>query len=304
MSFKQKYLKYKNKYLNLKNMKGGSIINFKKLSEITEITKLNIDLITMNDHNLVPMDSYEILSPDNPNILTTTGLVDCVAVMIYNPIHGRYFAHYSKFNEFFEDLSNACEIIPNKNNCVKTQLQLMQDCDNDAQKIKATIPIWANDDTSIINILNNSNSYLTLSRLKQLNEIITKGTINVYFPSQIDNEDKKVIKLQIPEIPDATITRLSSGNALFIEIYIMLNNGQLYRAIKDTLKDNEPLYNFYTSLAVNRIASYHANQKCIKQYSFKKSQYELNKEKYDDLRKLFNDPNNRLNLYQLAFNKI
>ena len=102
MSFQNKYLKYKKKYLFLKKLQGGAfLINVKHISDLIKINHENINLIEGPDHYLVPMNAYQTVNKDSDIILSTTGVQDCVVVAIYNPRYGRYFAHYLRFNEFF-----------------------------------------------------------------------------------------------------------------------------------------------------------------------------------------------------------
>jgi len=322
MDYKNKYLKYKNKYLYLKNIVGGGgygiTLHFNNLTEIKQIKASNIDLINKSDHILVPMNSYEIVDKDNKNILSTTGLVDCVAIAIYNPKHGRFFAHYLKYNEFLEDLSNACQILGDNTECmdtkyinnVKTEIIYPVDCDNSSSKIKSTLPAWINDTETRVHILNNSNVFKTLSRLNQLKTLIFKGTINIYFP-KIDYRDTLLIKRVFATIPkiDDIIRKLSSSSDILPEIYMMLDNGEICYALKNDLESDKSLFEFYKSITVNRIASYHDNKKCVKKYSLKKSFYEVHKEEYTEASKLPNmytdfKKQTTTNAYQNKFNEI
>ena len=322
MNYQDKYIKYKNKYLKLKKLVGGNQpINFKKNIEIPMISHINIDLINKNDHMLVPMNCYEEVNKDNVSILSTTGFIPCVLVAIYNPKHGRYFAHYLKFNEFIEDLSNSCSILIDKTDCkqIKTiytknvptvkSLSYPGDCDNGSHKI--TIPKWVNDEDTLIHILNNEDIFHVLSRLKNIKKSIFKGQINVYFHS-LDYNDKQILKKEYPILKNEYIESLVHDNKNFSpEIFMMTSNGNIFFAMKDDIKSesNPDLYNFYSSITVNRIASPHDNKKCVNKYSLKKSYFEANRQKYKSIEhipNIYKDDVKQVttNSYQIEFFKI
>ncbi len=113
MSYYEKYLKYKNKYLELKNQLGG---NDYEIHPFNTIPGFSPDILN-SDHQVVPMNSYDIIE-FNPKqrdypILTTTGVNDCVVVIIYNKSKGMYLGHFLRYNEFKAAFTDACGIITN-----------------------------------------------------------------------------------------------------------------------------------------------------------------------------------------------
>ena len=284
-NLRQKYLKYKNKYLKLKktSLVGGNLeIKLDRLDSIPFITSLNINLIENSDHILVPMNCYEIVGVDNLDILTTTGFAPCVLVAIYNPRFGRYFAHYLTFNEFVGDLTNSCEILGNNKQCEEKASGIDTSfpnkvCDNNSSKI--VIPLWVNNDDTVIHILNNREIFHTLSRIKQIRDTIFKGTINIYFPSHPPSESQLLRKMfDIKNIK--LLSYLSGGDDIAPEIFMMTGNGTIYFGMKDDLSSNARLTDFYKSYQINRISSPHDNRKCVSKYGFRKSYFESNREKY------------------------
>lgn len=291
MDYKKKYLKYKQKYINLKKLYGGvvyqnpmqpNIINFKHLNKIQLIDETNIGLISINDHMLVPMNAYQIVDATNPTILSTIGLVDCVLVTIFNKKYGRYFAHYLKFNEFFEDLSNACESIHDNNECKLNYNANYPDpgpiCDKDSTKIKPTIPKWIKEFDTVINIASQSDAFKILSRYNQLKKLISPLGIkvNIYF-NELQQDVIDSIFKNLPDNEDNNSMKQKLRESdIWLDAFFMDSLGTLY-ACKDKdndLKSNLPLKNFYNNITVNRFASFHNNKKCVKKYGLKKSFYE------------------------------
>jgi hypothetical protein len=324
MDYKLKYLKYKQKYLQLKKLYGGFTVenpmpiptrlNIKRVDDLIYINNTNINLISNNDHILVPMNSYEVVDKNNEDIFSTVGIQDCVGVAIYNKKYGRYFAHYLRFNEFCEDLTNACEVKGNNIGCEMNATSDYPhpgiDCDNGSIKIKNSIPSWVKETGTIIHIFSQADHFKIISRYNQLNRIIleNKGLIiNLYFNKVENGEEgsfnflgaerdrivdrlKQVVSRnkggEQPEIDswDDTL-QIYTRSTIIInnKIFLFDKNGKIF-VIKDfdDLRESRSLYNFYDSISVKRFTSFHNSKKCVKRYSLKKSFYESNKRIFDE----------------------
>jgi hypothetical protein len=321
MDYKQKYLKYKTKYFNLKNknLKGGATTyNFFHLSELPNIDLTNIDLINVKDHILVPMNAYEFVDNTCEDIISTTGLVDCVAVCIFNPSIGRYFAHFLKFNEFDELFTNACEILGDNEPCL-LDISFSEVCDLSSTKIETTLPIMFNLPDTVITILSQAEAFKVLSRLNQIKRKFNafSGTFNIYLNTLEGKDESELRKflspLPRPEIEltiKQIIQKLSNKDEVHYKIFLFFNDG-LVRCVREEsdIKSDISSHLFYISTNSRRIASFHDNKRCISKYSFKKSMYYERKEEFTETLKFTNVtsdrkfPNTR-NPYQINFNLI
>lgn len=136
------------------------------------------------------MNAYFDVENDNTKTLLTTGVRDCVVLILYNPNYGRYLAHYLKYNDFFEALSNACESIDiNDSDCKIKETERMESCDMDSKKIHLSLPKWTTDDDTVISIFNLIDIYTIVSRFNQLIRQITLKC-NVHIHLYINNASK------------------------------------------------------------------------------------------------------------------
>ena len=303
----KKYLKYKQKYINLK-MKGGSLtINILPNSDIYDInTVIRAEELAGHNHLVIPMNAYELVDNSNTDILMTTGLVDCVAVMIYNSEHGRYFAHYLKYNDFLEDLSNACQIVPENSNECKANKDVIVDgehkkveqskvCPADSTKIKNTLPTWINDTRTVINVVGSGEIYKVMSRFVQMKSVLTNGQINLYliYPHE-DDIDLLKTALAIEDSKfEELIRKLQKreNKNYYKEYYGMFPNGKIFSGLKSVLEElpDKKLNNFYRSVTINRLTAPITNNRCVTKFSLSLAHYSLHNEEYTTAEKLSRD---------------
>ncbi len=179
MYYKEKYLKYKNKYLNLKNQFGGIRNNYHLLNEIP--VNENIEEQLIKDGVIkVLMNCYHNIDSTNTLPLVTIGINDCVVLIIYNPIHGRYLGHFSKYNLFDINIpiSNACEYTGKQEFCQPTVI--MDECDSGSVDIKSSLPVWISEEETIIHIFSFMNISSTISRFNQLFEFLKGSNIDIH----------------------------------------------------------------------------------------------------------------------------
>jgi len=233
MDYKEKYLKYKNKYIQLKNQIGGESIFIHDFSEIPGFTK---DIVT-HDHRVVPMNSFDIIQLNIPGkhpILTTTGVVDCVVVMIYNEFHGMYLGHFLKYNEFDEALSHACGEVNEE--CGITQ-QMVDDCKlpsyneceqkNNEINIKKSLPRWINYKKTHIHIFNMTDIYKSFNRFIQLRKIGFKSIFHLY-PKYSSKEERDIFECNNIKIDTYIKTTEISDKPIFYEIFGIKPDGNIF----------------------------------------------------------------------------
>ena len=190
--YKEKYLKYKNKYLALKNMNGGNINVHYHISDEVLLSNDVVNTLITDKMLSIPMSAYYDVVQSDKRMLLTTGVRDCVVLILFNPKYGRYLAHYLKYNDFFEELTNACESIGVHDPDCKVKDKLPS-CDKDSKKIVSTLPQWLLDDNTIIHIFNLLDVYTLVSRYRQLIKKITDKS-NVHIHLYINNSVNLVIK--------------------------------------------------------------------------------------------------------------
>ena len=297
LNYKEKYLKYKKKYIELKQ-KGGTFDYFKYES----LAVYNSD-IEMSNHLVTPMNAYNIVDLNNTDILTTTGVIDCVVVMIYNKNHGRYIGHFLKFNEFENALSNACEINGDtecdiKNDGILYTSDLCTDIDfmstdsgvqvktfiKNSSKISQSLPEWITDKDTVVHIVNSTDLFKVYSRYNQIFQKYKdsfKGKIKLYL-KQLFTEDKNLLRSQkIPNIAEMDTTLKSQSNKIY-QIFGIKPNGDIFGIGKDELQ-TEKYIEFYTSIIINRLAAPNINKKCIVPYFLNMETFNKNKEELENI---------------------
>jgi len=298
MNFKNKYLKYKQKYLDLKQQYGG---NF-EVDKYDSLNNYSEDIEQLN-HMVTPMNAYNIVNKDDNNILTTTGVVDCVVVLIYNKNYGRYIGHFLKFNEFEKELSNACEInkhpdcnLPSSTpiNCIDVDLlshgsEIKQSYIKGSKKIANSLPVWINDINTIIHIVNSSDVFKVYSRYKQIFTKFPNVQIKLYL-KKLEYSDKRLFgengyEKEFIESLDIKLKEQNSG--IVYQIFGIKPNGDIFGIKKDDLKIKK-YQCFYNSITINRIVTPNINKRCIQPYVFDMKLYDKNFKELDDMTKLSN----------------
>ncbi len=276
--FYKKYLLYKKKYIELQQ-KGGHF-------DYLKYESLAVNDIEMLNHLVTPMNAYNIVDSTNNDILTTTGVVDCVVVMIYNKNHGRYIGHFLKFNEFEDALSNACEINRNpecdmRNDGILYSNDLCSNIDfmstdsgvqvktfvKNSSKISQSLPKWITDKDTVVHIVNSSELFKVYSRYNQIFEKYKdsfKGKIKLYLKKLL-NDDKALLRSQKVENIAQMEAALNSQSNLYYQIFGIKPNGNIFGMGKDDLQ-TEKYRNFYKSIIINRLAAPNINKKCIVPY--------------------------------------
>jgi hypothetical protein len=190
--YKEKYLKYKTKYLELKKMNGGNINVHYHISDEVLLPNDNVNALITGKMLSIPMSAYYDVTNLDKRLLITTGVRDCVVLILFNPKFGRYLAHYLKYNDFFEELSNACESIGVQDKDCEV-IDKLPSCDNNSKKIVSTLPEWLLDNNTSIHIFNLLDVYTLVSRYRQLIKKITEKS-NVHIHMYINNSVNLVIK--------------------------------------------------------------------------------------------------------------
>ena len=280
MNYKDKYLKYKLKYLYEKNkQKGGNKLELKLLNYIPYYKTMDNLNFLENKILYVPMNAYDILSNETDNILLTGGVTDCVVIIIFHPIHGRYLGHFSRDNEFLEENTNACELMEEKDICdIKTH---KYKCDDISTKINDTFPLWINNEDTTIHIISQSDNFTLLSRYIQIKKKYNKPTINVYLitpQTYIPDEDDDIATINfykntnienckreldlIKKIFNPTedfINNWNSQNSEIFEIFGIKKDGTIFVSKKENLQENiSKRIN-----SINLLKSTHTNGRCV-----------------------------------------
>ena len=162
--YKEKYLKYKNKYLALKNMNGGNINVHYHISDEVLLSNDVVNTLITDKMLSIPMSAYYDVDQSDKRMLLTTGVRDCVVLILFG-VH-----------------DPDCK--------VKDKLP---SCDKDSKKIVSTLPQWLLDDNTIIHIFNLLDVYTLVSRYRQLIKKITDKS-NVHIHLYINNSVNLVIK--------------------------------------------------------------------------------------------------------------
>jgi hypothetical protein len=292
MNYQKNIEKYKKRYLIEKNkMKGGAnIVNLKILNEVPFFNKKEeIELLDSKPHMIVPMNAYQTVDNTNKNILTTTGITDCVAVMIYNPIYGRYFAHFLRNNEFMEEFSNACILLNVIDRPLVCEKKYEYECnEKNTCKISSSLPEWINEKNTVIHIISLASSLLILARYVQIISKALNSTIYLYLPTP--QEPSKDIYPEGKYYDDAfryyensckrnlyIINKLfnpskefldkwsSFNSTIYYEIFGMLPNGEIFVTNRGILGEKTKV--FYESKEIKTIKVPHLNDRCITQMS-------------------------------------
>lgn len=280
-NYKDKYLKYKKKYINLKQQ-GGHF----QYAKYSSLSTYNPDIEILN-HLVTPMNAYNIVDSLNTDILTTTGVVDCVVVMIYNKDKGRYIGHFLKFNEFEEALSNACEINRDPECNVKNDgiLYTNDSCTNidfmstesgvqiktfvkNSSKISKSLPEWITDEGTVVHIVNSSELFKVYSRYEQIFKKYRdfKGKFKLYM-KKLDTDDIDLLRrLRVDNINTMT-NLLDSQEEKYYQIFGIKPNGDVFGISKEELQTDK-YRGFYKSLILNRLSAPNINKKCIVPYFF------------------------------------
>jgi hypothetical protein len=290
MNYERKIQKYKEKYFFEKNkMNGGAnIINLKIINELPYYkTSDKIELLDSMPHMIIPMNAYQIVDKNNKNILTTTGITDCVAVMIYNPLYGRYFAHFLRNNEFMEEFSNACILLKVVDRSFICKQKYEYECkEKDTCKIESSLPEWINDKNTIIHIVSLSDSLLILARYVQIISKVLNSIIYLYLPTpqaplreiygdsydivykEYEDSCKRNLKIitKLFKPSEEFMEKWSSFDGiLYYEIFGMLPNGEIFVTNRD---DTGPkIKPFYESKEIKTMKVPHINDRCITQMS-------------------------------------
>ncbi len=307
MDYKQKYLKYKMKYLELKQQGGNYSIE-----KYDSIYKYDADIETLN-HIVTPMNAYNIVDINDNNILTTTGVVDCVVLLIYNKNHGRYIGHFLKFNEFENSLSgiasNACEsnrhpecTIPstdrgfqtlecNNDDFMSSNKSIQKTFMKDSKKIYNSLPSWINDCNTHIHIINSTDLFKVYSRYTQIFSKFPNAKIKIYL-KELVNDDIQFFKQNL-KYTSAHITYIQEQTNAQVpltayEIIGIKPNGEIFGIMKDQLKEDEKYHKFYRSIFINRLSSPNINKRCIMQYAIDMNIYEEYKSDIMKLEQLIN----------------
>jgi hypothetical protein len=315
MNYLQKYLKYKSKYLLL-NQIGGFLLSINNI----QINK-NIDSVESLNHIVTPMNAYNIVNKDDNNILTTTGIVDCIVILIHNPNYGRYIGHFLKFNDFEEDLSNACQSMHGIAECNTTFSEKCTDINfvdisgtstktfiNNTIKIHKSLPAWTNDKNTTIHIMNFSEIYKVYSRFEQIKKYAADATIKLYFNGNNWNSNDDIFFNKnfanfSQEDRNKYIEQIKSNKIDYAyQIVGIKPNGDIFGIMKDDLKKDDYI-NFYINPIINRLSAPNNNKRCIIKYSFNKKLCELKKTDFDNASKLNNTPSHPtlVNPYLLKF---
>jgi hypothetical protein len=206
MNYQNKYLKYKNKYLDLKKkLVGGNVtINNNLISSLVpyflekdedfeddeenpnnNVIRCQIDLeknaVNLNNLLIVPMNAFEIID-DDKTILATTGVVDCVVMILYNPeTKSRYLTHLLR-DIIFTDKINSKAIHDNKGN-VNIDDVLVNDeiKSQDCFTVLESLPKWFNQPQIIAYFFNFGEKIKLYNRVQQLINVGFIGTINTYY---------------------------------------------------------------------------------------------------------------------------
>jgi len=273
------------------NILQKQIVNVMTVNDLVNYTtKEQISKLDKN-HIVVPMNGYYISDIKSNDIITTTGFIDCVVFILYNPRYGRYFGHFLKFNDFFEDFSNACEFLTNKkiseSDCAEAS-KYEKVCIIDTLKIYKSLPEWTNQSDTIAYIYNQGESYKTISRFLQLLKVGFKGQINLFIKDAPSDEIEYIKKIK--NITTNIIT--NSDSFVMTNILGILPNGEIFKLHRDSLENYLPkLYNFYKSITINRITSNIKNNKrCIANFYINLNHYETNKTEYERIEKINNYP--------------
>jgi hypothetical protein len=288
-NYTDKYLKYKAKYLTLKQQIGGNYI----VRKYDSIYTYNKDIEELN-HLVTPMNAYNIVNKDDQNVLTTTGVVDCVVVLIYNSNYGRYIGHFLKFNEFEEACSNACEINRNPecnlkttNDCVSIEfLNGNKTYVNNSSKIYHTLPLWINETDTEIHIINSSELFKVYSRYKQIFSKFSNAKFYLYL-KKLEPADKQLLRDQqetnhyIEKISELLI----SQSEPYYQIYGIKPNGSIFAITKDDLKIKKYI-DFYSSRVINRISVPNINKKCVGPYFLNMKYWEDNQDEFEKVLQL------------------
>ena len=282
MNYKNKYLKYKIKYLYEKNkQKGGNKIELKLLNDITYYNTNDSLKFLENKILYVPMNAYEIVNNESEEILLTSGVTDCVVIIIFNPTHGRYLAHFSRDNEFSEEYTNACELMDEEDKDICDTKSHKYKCDIISRKINDTFPLWINNEDTCIHLISQSDNFTLLARYIQIIKKYDKPTINIYLvtpqtyiPDEEDdigtinfykNTNLEKCKIELDLIKkifnpaEDFINKWNLQNSDFFEIFGIKKDGSIFVSKKENLQENiSKRVN-----SINLIKTTHSNERCV-----------------------------------------
>jgi hypothetical protein len=282
MDYKNKYLKYKKKYLELKQYGGNPKCEEKENCYIRpyhSIAEFDTKEIESLNHIVVPMNAYHVVDKDDKNILTTTGVQDCIAVMIYNPDHGRYLGHFLRYNDFEEEVSNACNpndpVVSERSKCdvvndkkekniyaennkfLDVGKQCVDSLSNStlqtyvkgSTKINKSLPTWINNEKTVIHLINQGVIPYIEKRFEQLKKYAPLPQYYIYIQQGyqyrwIIDETNKLNIIKTQEEYDAYFKNIS--NYLYKQKTIQIESkegGKLIREIKIMKPFNEPFPN-------------------------------------------------------------
>ena len=284
MNYKNKYIKYKTKYLIEKIKQYGGENQIKLFDDILDLdTEEKINIIKDKKLLFIPMNAYEISNLESDNILITGGVTDCVVITVFNNKYGSYLGHFYRFNEFFEEKSDGCELMDeeDKEKYCTNPIKNKYKCDDESTKIINTLPEWIDDKDTEISIISQADNFPILARYIQFIKKYKNPKINIHLitPKSYIKDDDDDIETQkffiennkincikeldiikkILQPSEDFITKWNYQNSDFYQYFGINKNGDIFK-IKHNNLPNIIKEKFR---ATGSIKTTHINQRCV-----------------------------------------